>query len=91
MKKKVATKVELTSKKVDLSSLKTIYAFDIYYCGWECDSIGWIKEDEEGNRYIIMTDHGGERIAQTDDLRGLVKSYEKAIEGTEKALEFLNG
>ena len=91
MKNKVATKVELASKNVDLSSLKTIYEFDIYYCGWECDSRGWIKEDKEGNRYVVMTDHGGECIAKPEDLRGLIKSYEKAIEGTEKALELLNG
>ena len=66
-----------------------IFSFDIYYSGWECDSKGWVVE-QNGKRFIVLTSHGEFCKAERRHLFNFIGQYKKAINNMEKALEMLN-
>ena len=68
---------------------KVVYTFDVLYCGWDLDSTGWVMERENGERYIMLTDHGKKYIASEDELLAKIDEYAKAILGTTNALRLL--
>jgi len=79
-----------TPIEVDGKLYRKIYKFEIMYVGWECDSYGWVVEDEDNNNHLLLTNHGQEYIGHRDELTSLIKSYEEKIEETEKALGLLD-
>lgn len=46
------------------STDKEIFRFPVLWEGWECDSIAFVMEREDGTRYVKMTNHGSPYIAQ---------------------------
>lgn len=65
---------------------KVVYTFDVLHCGWDLDSTGWVMERENGERYIMLTDHGKKYIASEDELQAKIDEYTKAIDCTVDAL-----
>ena len=48
---------------------KTIYTFPVLYEGWDMDEEGYVKETENGDRYLVLTNHGQEYKADHKELR----------------------
>lgn len=74
----------------DPSSMEKILEFSILYCGWECDHKGWIVENHDGTRFILLTSHGGEYVGETSELAEKIEEYKKAIDATEQALQLVD-
>ena len=70
---------------------KVIDTFNVLHCGWDCDSTGWVMERENGERYIMLTDHGQKYIASEDELQAKIDEYTKAVDCTIDALRLLGG
>lgn len=66
--------------------MKKIYEFPVLWSGWELDDKGWVALDDSGKPVIILTNHGTEYVAATDELQEHMKRYRAVIEATEKAL-----
>jgi hypothetical protein len=66
---------------------KIIHTFPVLYQGWECDATGWVMERRDGSRYIKMTNHGGEYVADVIRLENKISEYNNAILATKKAIE----
>lgn len=65
--------------------------FPIMYSGWECDADGWIAENcNNGERVIIMTNHGQKYIADVSELHAHIAEYREAINDTNAALAMLS-
>ena len=65
--------------------------FPIMYSGWECDADGWIAENcNNGERVIIMTNHGRKYIADVSELHAHIAEYREAINDTNAALAMLS-
>jgi hypothetical protein len=67
---------------------KILKTFEMAYPGWECDGTGWIIE-YEGKRYVILTDHGTEIIADKSSLTQQIKLYERLIKQTKEAIKLI--
>jgi hypothetical protein len=65
---------------------KIIFEFKVLYAGWECDENGYVKEREDGSRYIELTNHGKHYEAQPGELEEKILEYEDAIRNTFKAI-----
>jgi hypothetical protein len=57
--------------------------------GYEYGCIGWVMERENGERYIMLTDHGKKYIASEDELQAKIDEYTKAVDCTIDALRLL--
>ena len=68
---------------------KVIYTFPVLYEGWEMDENGYIKETDDGDRYLILTSHGMEYKADPQELRDKIDEYRNAIKMSEHALSLL--
>lgn len=69
--------------------MKKLYEFPVMWQGWEPDDKGWVALDDNGKMVIILTNHGIEYIASSDELHEKIKRYKATIEATEKALEMV--
>lgn len=69
---------------------KIIFTFPVLWHEWECDGTAWVMEKEDGTRYLKMTDHGGEIIAEPSELKSRIHYYESVIKDSKKALELLS-
>lgn len=69
---------------------KIIFTFPVLWHEWECDGTAWVMEKEDGTRYLIMTNHGGEYIAEPSELTSRIYYYESVIKDSKKALELLS-
>lgn len=68
---------------------KVLFAFERAFPGWECDSKGWIVEDQQGKRIIILTNYGGPYIGDESELKDDIGRYEQLINNAEEALNTL--
>ena len=68
-----------------------LYTFDVYYCGWECDTKGHIMEASDGSKYLRMTSHGTPYVGTTRELEELIESYRTVMANTIHALNLLRG
>lgn len=84
---------QLTQKNINYQDLlkedKIIFTFPVLWHEWECDGTAWIMEKEDGTRYLKMTDHGGEYVGSSEELKSRIEYYKSVILDTEKALELL--
>jgi hypothetical protein len=71
--------------------LSVKYCFDVAHVGWECDSRGFIVEDNAKNRFIILTSHGSPYFATEKELDNLVATYVKLASSTVDAMNVLKG
>lgn len=69
--------------------MKKIYEFPVLWSGWELDDKGWVALDDSGKAVIILTNHGTEYIASTEEVQENIKRYSLAIEATERAIEMV--
>jgi glutamine synthetase type III len=67
----------------------TIFEFDILWSGWDCDSTGYIRKDDEGNNVLVLTSHGDEYLSDKSELIDQIEAYKQVIKETEKALGML--
>lgn len=67
---------------------KKIRQFSLLYSGWECDSVGWLVDDN-GEIKLVLTSHGGAYFGKISELEKFVKSYQKAITETTEIIEQL--
>jgi len=79
--------ISKTSGKV----LTVLCKFDLAYPGWECDSEGWVVEDEYKERFIVLTNHGGPYFAEREELLNQINSYHSLIVQTFNALNMFDG
>ena len=70
--------------------MKEIFKFPVLWEGWECDSLGWVVEDDDGSRFIVMTNHGSPYEADPQELRDRIAEYHRVITESERALSLLN-
>lgn len=82
---------EMKKSPVDVSTLNTVYTFDVLWRGWEMDNIGYIAQDEDGNKYPVLTSHGSKYIADKSELLDKISEYADAMNQTNKALKMLEG
>lgn len=71
--------------------MQKILEFRVMYCGWEMDDLGWIVEDDDGEKKILLTSHGQEYIAEPDELLDSIAEYQDVIEETKQALALFWG
>ena len=74
----------------DVQNDKIIFTFPVLWHEWECDGTAWVMEREDGTRYLKMTDHGGQYIAETSELTSRLNYYESVIKDSKKALGLLS-
>ena len=67
---------------------KVLHEFDVFWLAWDCDSKGYIVE-QDGEVFPVLTSHGTPYRAKKENLEDRIKEYKKAVEDTELALEFL--
>lgn len=68
---------------------KVLMVIPVLWADWECDGTAWIKEKSDGGRYLVMTNHGGEYVADIAELLERVKEYERVLCATRQAIELL--
>lgn len=66
--------------------LRVLSRFQMAYVGWECDSKGFVVEDENKERYIILTNHGSPYFAKREELVNQINLYQSWIANTTDAL-----
>ena len=70
---------------------KIIFTFPVLWHEWECDGTAWVMEKPDGTRYLKMTNHGGEYVADQESLINRLVYYKNVILKTETALAHLLG
>ena len=75
-----------TEKKIEKDFGKIISKFKILHHEWETDGYGYIVEDLEYNKNIIVTNHGKPMIVNKDYLNKMISSYKETIQETERAM-----
>lgn len=85
---------QLTQENLNYQDLlkedKIIFTFPVLWHEWECDGTAWVMEKEDGTRYLKMTNHGGEYVAEPAELTSRIHYYNSVIEDTKKALELIS-
>lgn len=74
---------------IDGNIYRRLKKFQIMYSGWECDEFGWIAENCNGDRVVILTSHGTPYIGNAEDLHKHIAEYQNAIDATNDALAML--
>jgi len=69
---------------------KTLLEFGVMWSGWECDTMAWIIEDENGVRQLKTTSHGSPVIEDREFLIERIHAYQRSLYITQKALELLD-
>lgn len=60
----------------------------VLWSGWECDDKAWLVNDN-GQKKIVMTNHGSAYFAEKDALIEKIKEYEDTIKATQDMLNAL--
>lgn len=68
---------------------KIIFTFPVLWHQWECDGVAWVMEKPDGTRYLKMTNHGGEYVAEPEALIERLIYYSQVHQDTQKALALL--
>lgn len=66
-----------------------IFQFPVLWHEWECDGVAWVMEKPDGTRYLKMTSHGGEYVAESERLQERLTYYSQVHQDTQKALALL--
>jgi hypothetical protein len=74
---------------VDGTQRKVIHAFDVLWSGWASDTRGWVVKIGQMLR-LVMSSHGMRAFSSPEQLHGLIQSYRRAIEATDKAIALLD-
>lgn len=74
--------------KIEKNLGKIVTKFKILHHEWEMDGYGYIIDDQ-GEKQLVISDHGAVRIADKEHLNELIKNYKEVIQETEGALFLL--
>lgn len=74
--------------EIDGKSYQKIMTFPVMYSGWECDSSAWVV-DADGEKKIVMTNHGTPYFSTVAELEGLISGYQQTINETQEAIEMV--
>ena len=74
--------------KIEKNLGKIVAKFKILHHEWEMDGYGYII-DNQGEKQLVISDHGAIRIADKEHLNELIKNYKEIIQETERALFLL--
>ena len=61
---------------------KIVFCFDRAFPAWECDSKGWIIEDNLNHKSLILTNHGTMYFGKIEELDEDLKRYTKLFTDT---------
>ena len=64
--------------------------FVILHKGWEMDNIGWIVELENGERKLVLTNHGSSYVADIKELEKKIKEYERLTASDKDAIGMMS-
>jgi len=67
--------------------LKVLFSFQMAYVNWELDGHGFIVEDENKERFIILTNSGYPYFAKREELVDQINLYQHWIDRTSGALK----
>jgi len=79
--RKIPTNIILKMQSYDIDELPNVKSYDMYYCGWECDTTMWVFPD--GRKFT--TNHG--TVCEFND--EAFKSYRKNLKKYVKSLKDL--
>jgi len=65
---------------------KILEKFPVMHVGWECDSEGYLVEDENKIVKIVMTNHGFFYFPTAIEMQELINGYKKITDKTETIL-----
>jgi hypothetical protein len=74
--------------KIEKNLGKIVAKFKILHHEWEMDGYGYIIDDQ-GEKQLVISDHGVIRIVDKEHLNELIKNYKEIIQETEKALSLI--
>jgi len=74
--------------KIEKNLGKIVAKFKILHHEWEMDGYGYII-DNQGEKQLVISDHGAIRIVDKEHLNELIKNYKEIIQETERALFLL--
>ena len=74
--------------KIEKNLGKIVTKFKILHHEWEMDGYGYIIDDQ-GEKQLVISDHGTIRIADKEHLNELIKNYKEVIQETQRALFLL--
>ncbi len=63
-------------------------AIDVLWCGWECDHTAWLVVIN-GERKLVGSDHGQQRVMDASFLEERIASYQRAIDESKTLLRSL--
>lgn len=66
-----------------------LFEFEMLYSGWESDGKGWVCEEPDGKRFLLLTNHGTPYVAPLSELTEKLEEYKRASEETQKAINML--
>lgn len=69
---------------------RKLFAFAVLHTGWELDATAWVAELDNGQRVLVMSNHGNEYIAQPQELLEKIAEYENCIADSKRALDMLS-
>lgn len=81
-----------SNKNIILNAVeyKLLNKFDVYYTGWECDSVGLVVEDVNTKKQSIMlSNHGSLYISSTKELNSMLDEYKDIYEQTKELFKQL--
>ncbi len=78
-------KLRVTIDGVQYRAEKTI---DVLWCGWECDHTAWLVVIN-GERKLVGSDHGQQRVMDASFLEERIVSYQRAIDESKTLLRSL--
>ena len=78
----------ISQNKIEEQFGSIIYEFEIPHVEWELDSKGWVCE-KNGNRKIILSDHGKPYISDSTELSEKIKYLNEVIENIKEAIKFV--
>jgi hypothetical protein len=64
---------------------KVVYTFPVLHHEWECDGWGYVVEFKDGEKALVMTDHGSPSVYKVEELDERLTYYRKVIDQTEEA------
>ena len=74
--------------KIEKNLGKIVAKFKILHHEWEMDGYGYII-DNQGEKQLVISDHGAIRIVDKEHLNELIKNYKEIIQETERAMFLL--
>ncbi len=83
---------EMAAKTINVKgkTYNVVLAFPVLHIGWEMDNVGYVAEDENNKKVLIISSHGGWFVAEdTSGLGEDIELYQHSLELTIKARQLM--